>query len=269
MSDAVKDSGAGTGWSRSSPSRRCSSRREVRMDATLEDLGIDSLGLVEAIFAIEEAFDIQVPFNANDPQKLRVRHQHRRHHGARGGEPDRGRRTSVAAPRVVITGQGAINALGRTAGETMAGDARGPLGHRAARVPGRRAAVDRHRRPDPRLPPEEHFGRQELTLYDPFTQFALLAAREAMAQSGLEIDRGAERARGRGARHLGRRAADPGRELPAGLPGGEEPGASLRGAAADEQRRRQPRLDGARTCRARATRSRPPAPRRTTRWGRR
>lgn len=34
---------------------------------TLADLGLDSLGLVEAIFAIEEAFDISVPFNANDP----------------------------------------------------------------------------------------------------------------------------------------------------------------------------------------------------------
>jgi len=40
---------------------------EVTPDKTLEDLGIDSLGLVEAIFAIEEAFDISVPFNANDP----------------------------------------------------------------------------------------------------------------------------------------------------------------------------------------------------------
>lgn len=40
---------------------------DVSMDSTLEDLGIDSLGLVESIFAIEEAFDIQVPFNANDP----------------------------------------------------------------------------------------------------------------------------------------------------------------------------------------------------------
>lgn len=40
---------------------------EVKPDATLEDLGIDSLGLVEAVFAIEEAFDIQVPFNANEP----------------------------------------------------------------------------------------------------------------------------------------------------------------------------------------------------------
>lgn len=41
---------------------------EVRLESTLEDLGIDSLGLVESIFAIEEAFDISVPFNANNPQ---------------------------------------------------------------------------------------------------------------------------------------------------------------------------------------------------------
>jgi acyl carrier protein len=41
---------------------------EIRPDATLADLGIDSLGLVETIFAIEEAFDVQVPFNANDPK---------------------------------------------------------------------------------------------------------------------------------------------------------------------------------------------------------
>ncbi|MBC7138330.1 MAG: acyl carrier protein [Defluviimonas sp.] len=40
---------------------------QVLPESTLEDLGIDSLGLVESIFAIEEAFDISVPFNANDP----------------------------------------------------------------------------------------------------------------------------------------------------------------------------------------------------------
>ena len=40
---------------------------DVSDDKTLEDLGIDSLGLVESIFAIEEAFDISVPFNANEP----------------------------------------------------------------------------------------------------------------------------------------------------------------------------------------------------------
>lgn len=42
---------------------------DVTMESTLEDLGIDSLGLVESIFAIEEAFDISVPFNANEPEK--------------------------------------------------------------------------------------------------------------------------------------------------------------------------------------------------------
>lgn len=41
---------------------------DIKMDNTLEDIGIDSLGLVESIFAIEETFDITVPFNANDPK---------------------------------------------------------------------------------------------------------------------------------------------------------------------------------------------------------
>ena len=42
---------------------------DVSPESTLEDLGIDSLGLVESIFAIEEAFDISVPFNANEPSE--------------------------------------------------------------------------------------------------------------------------------------------------------------------------------------------------------
>ena len=42
---------------------------DVALDKSLEDLGSDSMGLVEAIFSIEEEFDIQVPFNANEPEK--------------------------------------------------------------------------------------------------------------------------------------------------------------------------------------------------------
>jgi acyl carrier protein len=34
----------------------------------LEDLGIDSLGVVELIFDLEEKFNIQIPYNANDSQ---------------------------------------------------------------------------------------------------------------------------------------------------------------------------------------------------------
>jgi len=42
---------------------------DVTADSKLDDLGIDSLGLVESIFAIEEEFDISVPFNANNPNE--------------------------------------------------------------------------------------------------------------------------------------------------------------------------------------------------------
>ena len=42
---------------------------DVNDESTLEGLGIDSLGLVESIFAIEEPFAIQVPFNANQPDE--------------------------------------------------------------------------------------------------------------------------------------------------------------------------------------------------------
>jgi acyl carrier protein len=37
-------------------------------ETRLGDLGIDSLGMVEAIFAIEEEFDIAIPFNASTPE---------------------------------------------------------------------------------------------------------------------------------------------------------------------------------------------------------
>ncbi|MEM9855549.1 MAG: acyl carrier protein [Pseudomonadota bacterium] len=42
---------------------------DITDESTLESLGLDSMGLVECIFAIEETFDIQVPFNANEPEK--------------------------------------------------------------------------------------------------------------------------------------------------------------------------------------------------------
>ena len=42
---------------------------EVAPDARVDDLGLDSLGKVEAIFALEERFGISVPFNANQPDQ--------------------------------------------------------------------------------------------------------------------------------------------------------------------------------------------------------
>ena len=45
---------------------------EIAPDARIDDLGLDSLGKVEAIFAIEERFGIHVPFNANAPDQPEV-----------------------------------------------------------------------------------------------------------------------------------------------------------------------------------------------------
>ncbi|MTH79329.1 acyl carrier protein [Paracoccus aestuariivivens] len=41
---------------------------ELKSEMSPQDIGIDSMGLVESIFAIEEEFDISVPFNANEPE---------------------------------------------------------------------------------------------------------------------------------------------------------------------------------------------------------
>ena len=40
---------------------------EIKDNLSLDDLGIDSLALVEIVFSIEETFNITIPFNANDP----------------------------------------------------------------------------------------------------------------------------------------------------------------------------------------------------------
>jgi len=40
----------------------------VQLTDRLEDLGIESLDAVEMIFDLEEKFDIEIPYNANDPR---------------------------------------------------------------------------------------------------------------------------------------------------------------------------------------------------------
>ena len=43
-------------------------KTELKMEDRLEDLGIDSLSTVELIFELEEKFNIQIPYNANDTE---------------------------------------------------------------------------------------------------------------------------------------------------------------------------------------------------------
>ena len=89
--------------------------------------------------------------------------------------------------RVVITGAGTINALGGSVSETLQAMREGQLGigplqmrdldRLSVKIGGQIKDFD----------PEAHFDRQKLALYDRVTQLLLLASREAMAQSGLEI----------------------------------------------------------------------------------
>jgi acyl carrier protein len=41
-------------------------KRNIQMSDRLDEIGIDSFGAVEMIFDLEEKFDIQIPYNAND-----------------------------------------------------------------------------------------------------------------------------------------------------------------------------------------------------------
>ena len=87
--------------------------------------------------------------------------------------------------RVVITGMGAVSALGMSAQSTMDAMKAGKSGisdldfkdvdRLQIRIGGQIKGFDE----------TAHFSRQEISLYDRFTQFAVLAAREAVAQSGI------------------------------------------------------------------------------------
>lgn len=90
--------------------------------------------------------------------------------------------------RVAITGAGTINALGLDVASTFEAMREGrcgigPLDFRDVdRLSIRIGGQVRN------WQPEDHFNRQQIVLYDKFTQFTLLAARQAVAQSGLIFD---------------------------------------------------------------------------------
>ncbi len=89
--------------------------------------------------------------------------------------------------RVVITGAGTINALGHDVPQTLAAMKEGHcgIGPLEMRDVDRLAVQIGAQVRD--FQSDAIFNRQQLALYDRFTQFALIAAREALAQSGLEF----------------------------------------------------------------------------------
>lgn len=90
--------------------------------------------------------------------------------------------------RVVITGQGTINALGSSVPETIAAFSEGRLGIsdlEFENVDRLNIAIGGQVKG---FEASDRFTRQEITLYDRFTQFALIAAQEAISQSGLVFE---------------------------------------------------------------------------------
>ncbi len=89
--------------------------------------------------------------------------------------------------RVVITGAGTINALGQNVPDTLEAMREGRCGiteldFRDVERLAIKIGAQVHD-----FAPELHFNRQQLSLYDRFTQFTLLAARQAISQSGLKF----------------------------------------------------------------------------------
>ncbi|MCP4819252.1 MAG: beta-ketoacyl-[acyl-carrier-protein] synthase family protein [Shimia sp.] len=87
--------------------------------------------------------------------------------------------------RVVITGAGTVNALGHNVDQTLEAMREGRCGIGALKVRDvERLAVQIGAQVQD-FEAEHIFNRQQMALFDRFTQFALVAAREAIAQSGL------------------------------------------------------------------------------------
>jgi nodulation protein E len=87
--------------------------------------------------------------------------------------------------RVVITGAGTINALGSDIASTMTAMKEGRSGISQLEFPDVDRLTIRIGAQIHDYDAEAHFNRQQIALYDRFTQFALLAAREALGQAGL------------------------------------------------------------------------------------
>ncbi|THD74886.1 beta-ketoacyl-[acyl-carrier-protein] synthase family protein [Thalassobius vesicularis] len=89
--------------------------------------------------------------------------------------------------RVVITGAGTVNALGQNVPDTLEAMREGRCGITDLEFPDVERLSIRIGGQIKNFDENERFNRQQLALYDRFTQFTLIAAREAIAQSGLEF----------------------------------------------------------------------------------
>ncbi len=89
--------------------------------------------------------------------------------------------------RVVITGAGTINALGTDVASTLEAMSEGRCGIGQLEFRDVERLAVQIGAQVKGFAPETLFNRQQMSLFDRFTMFTLIAAREAIAQSGLEF----------------------------------------------------------------------------------
>lgn len=90
--------------------------------------------------------------------------------------------------RVVITGAGTVNALAQDVAGTLAAFAAGHCGIGPLEIRDKERLSIQIGGQIRDWDSEGQFNRQQIVLYDRFTQFTLVAARQAIAQSGLNFD---------------------------------------------------------------------------------
>ncbi len=165
-------------------------RSKITPDASIESLDLKSVDIVMMLTALEEKFNVYIPMDgslqeakdvkslieaiADHIQKEREK-QIKWHCRERGPE---GR-------RVVISGMGAVCAAGVGAQKLWEAARDGVAQIRSSRPSALMTGASRSRRRFPISIPPTISNPNVLPFCDPFTQFAIVAADEAMAQAGF------------------------------------------------------------------------------------
>ena len=156
-----------------------------------EDLGADSLDVVELVMQFEEAFDIQIP--DEDAEKIKtVQRCHRLHRTASENQVTtpptaaEGQASKMEHRRVVVTGLGLICGVGNTAPEVWEGLMAGRSGVAeitAFDLEGHSVRIAAEVKD---FDPTKFVPLKEARKMGRFIHFAMAAAQEAMEHSGLQ-----------------------------------------------------------------------------------
>ena len=217
---------------------------KVPLDATFEQLGMDSLDGVNLLFEVEDEFDVSiddqdaksitsVPEMADGIEKLLARKSGRDRTGP-----------SQHMIRVAITGIGVISAIGNNVSEFWDSLQQGQSGIRPIEAPGCGELRFPNGAEVPGYDPIAHFDEKQVPFVDRFAQFAVIAAREAVRDASVGVDARLAVRRSGDYRSVRRRAEYFRRRLRQSVQAGQAAGQSADDSSHHGQCRGEPHLDG-------------------------